>query len=230
MAVLFRMYIIRHGETEWNRTRRIQGHLDVPLNETGIKQAGLVAEAMKGIPLAKAFSSDLQRASKTAELILRYHPDVLLEKNEALRERCMGELQGEITPSKKPAPSLETTPALIARCQAWYTRSIVHYMTSRIKQGLPLGEPQNILVVSHGGWITTLLTTLVANDVVTCGKGAVIGHCVNTGVSIVEYTVGENRSLVGDLVQYSDIEHLRDEDLRHQEVNVDELVDQGKKP
>jgi probable phosphoglycerate mutase len=66
MVVLFRMYIVRHGETEWNRSRRIQGQLDVPLNETGIKQAGLAAEVMKGVPLAKAFSSDLQRASKVS--------------------------------------------------------------------------------------------------------------------------------------------------------------------
>jgi len=233
MVVLFRMYIVRHGETEWNRTRKIQGQLDVPLNETGIKQAGLAAEVMKGVPLAKAFSSDLQRASKTADLILGYNPDILLEKDEALRERYMGELQGEIGPSKKSAPSLETTPALIARCQTWYTRSIMHYMLSRIKQGLPKEEPQNILVVSHGGWITTLLSTLVAMQVVMCGKGVQFGRCLNTGVSIVEYTgetAGRNGFLMGTLVQYSNIEHLKDKDLRYQEVNADELVDQGSKP
>jgi probable phosphoglycerate mutase len=145
----------------------------------------------------------------------------------------MGELQGEIGPSKKSAPSLETTPALIARCQTWYTRSIMHYMLSRIKQGLPKEEPQNILVVSHGGWITTLLSTLVTMQVVMCGKGVQFGRCLNTGVSIVEYTgetAGRNGFLMGTLVQYSNIEHLKDKDLRYQEVNADELVDQGSKP
>ncbi|KIK94280.1 hypothetical protein PAXRUDRAFT_143197 [Paxillus rubicundulus Ve08.2h10] len=232
MVVLFRLYIVRHGETEWNRTRRIQGQLDVPLNETGIKQAGLAAEVMKGVSLVKAFSSDLQRASKTADLILRYHPDTILEKDEALRERYMGELQGEMAPSKKSAPSLETTPALIARCQTWYTRSIMHYMLSVIGQGLPNKEPQNILVVSHGGCIAALLSTLVAMQAVRCGNGVHIGHCLNTGVSIVEYTgetAGRNRFLVGTLVRYSDIKHLKSKDLCHQEVNADEL-DQGSKP
>ncbi|KAF9246382.1 phosphoglycerate mutase-like protein, partial [Melanogaster broomeanus] len=233
MAVLFRMYIVRHGETEWNRTRRIQGQADVPLNENGLKQAQLVAEAMKGVPLVKAFSSDLQRASVTAEFILRYHPDVLLEKDEALRERYMGELQGEIGPSNKPAPSLETTQALIARCHAWYTGSFLHYMASTVKQGLPLGERQNILVVSHGGWIMTLLSKLVANNVVMRGTGVEMGHYLNTGVSIVEYhveTIERNWSLVGNLIQYSDIEHLKDEDIRHQETNADVLVGRGRQP
>lgn len=64
MPAQFRMYIVRHGETEWNRIRRIQGQSDIPLNETGLRQAMLVGEALKGIPFARAFSSDLQRAAK----------------------------------------------------------------------------------------------------------------------------------------------------------------------
>lgn len=62
MSDKFRVYFVRHGETDWNRTRKLQGQLDVPLNETGLKQSMLVGKALKGIPLVKAFSSDLQRA------------------------------------------------------------------------------------------------------------------------------------------------------------------------
>lgn len=104
MATQFRMYIVRHGETEWNRTRRIQGQLDVPLNETGLRQAMLAAEALKDIPFVRAFSSDLRRAfkvitsrllglqvelicSQTAECILQYHPDTVLELDASIRER-----------------------------------------------------------------------------------------------------------------------------------------------
>lgn len=71
MPAQFRMYIVRHGETEWNRIRKIQGQLDIPLNETGLKQAGLVAEALKDIPFVRAFSSDLQRAAKAGTLTSR---------------------------------------------------------------------------------------------------------------------------------------------------------------
>ncbi|KAG8217654.1 histidine phosphatase superfamily [Butyriboletus roseoflavus] len=87
MPAQFRMYIVRHGETEWNRMRRIQGQLDIPLNETGLKQAMLVAEALRDIPFVRAFSSDLQRASKTTEYILRNHPDTVFERDEMIRER-----------------------------------------------------------------------------------------------------------------------------------------------
>jgi len=104
MPAQFRVYIVRHGETEWNRIRRLQGQLDVPLNETGLKQAMLVAEALKDVPFVRAFCSDLQRASKvgslgfadfqvgpihfqTAECILQYHPDTVLQLDELIRER-----------------------------------------------------------------------------------------------------------------------------------------------
>ncbi|KIJ69133.1 hypothetical protein HYDPIDRAFT_164780 [Hydnomerulius pinastri MD-312] len=248
MTVLFRLYVVRHGETEWNKTRRIQGQIDVPLNEMGIEQAGLVAKALKDVPFVKAYTSDLQRASKTAEAIIQYHPSVVLERDQAIRERLiaepaplssprkqhMGELQGELGGwGRKPAPSLETTPALIQRCQAWYSRSIAGYMLSRIKEGLPDRKPQNILVVSHGGWIAVLLSSLTANNVVTCAEGITIGHHLNTGVSIIEYAVeatGKERSLVGHLVQYSDVSHLVHEDMRRQEATADVLVDQGRIP
>ena len=63
-SVKFRIYIVRHGETDWNRTRRLQGQSDVSLNETGLEQSMLVGEALKDVPFVRAFSSDLQRALK----------------------------------------------------------------------------------------------------------------------------------------------------------------------
>ncbi|KAI9571400.1 phosphoglycerate mutase-like protein [Boletus coccyginus] len=233
MPVQFRMYIVRHGETEWNKIRRLQGHLDVPLNETGLKQATLVAEALKDIPFVRAFCSDLQRASKTAECILQYHSDtVKLQLDESIRERYMGELQGEVAPSHKPAPSLETTPNFVARCLAWYSGSMMNYMTSMPEAGLPLEQPYNILVVSHGGWIMTLLSALQASGLVKCRRGVKIGRCLNTGVSIIEYLGVPTRRdgvLVGTLIQYSGIKHLIHEDLHLQEVNADVLEDREKK-
>ena len=71
MPAQFRVYIVRHGETEWNRIRRIQGQSDVPLNEIGAQQAMLVAEALKDVPFERAFSSDLQRTSKVRTLTCR---------------------------------------------------------------------------------------------------------------------------------------------------------------
>jgi len=144
----------------------------------------------------------------------------------------MGELQGEFSRSSKPAPSAETTPNFAARGLAWYSRSIVNYMTRTLKAGLPAEQPHNILVVSHGAWIAVLLSALRANGVVTCRRGVEIGHCLNTGVSIIEYTGVPTRRdgiLVGTLVQYSGVEHLIHERMHLQEINADVMEDRGRK-
>ena len=144
----------------------------------------------------------------------------------------MGELQGELSRSKKPAPSVETTPSFAARCLAWYLRSIVDHMISVLEAGHPIEQPHNILVVSHGAWIAVLLSALQANGLLNYGEGVEVGHYLNTGVSIVEYTeilTGRQNALVGRLVQYSDVEHLIREDMRLQEVNADVLEGRGRK-
>jgi len=229
-SVKFRIYVVRHGETDWNRTQRLQGQSDVSLNETGLEQSMLVGEALKDVSFVRAFSSDLQRALKTAECILQYQSDCVLEKEESIRERYyQDKSQGEMPGTDKSAPSTETMPEFSARCLAWYTRSIENYMISTVKEGVPMDlQPHNILVVSHGGCVLTLLTALQAKGAVTCREGVEIGYCLNTGVSVVEYTdipSGEERPLVGTLVQYSGVEHLARKNLTPLEINADILGD-----
>ena len=89
---------IRHGKTDWNRIKRIQGHIDIPLATTGLAQAQRLArrmadEAKQGARLDAIYSSDLQRAQQTAQPIA----DVLglpLQLREDLRERSYGAFQG----------------------------------------------------------------------------------------------------------------------------------------
>ena len=63
-AVLVRIYIVRHGETNENRQGIMQGQLNTKLNAAGIEQAQLAANALERVPFQKAFSSDLDRAAK----------------------------------------------------------------------------------------------------------------------------------------------------------------------
>lgn len=65
--------IVRHGETEWNVGEIFRGRVDIELNETGIKQAGLLAEYLSKTELDAIYSSPLKRAFKTAEIIAAYH-------------------------------------------------------------------------------------------------------------------------------------------------------------
>ena len=64
-----RLYIIRHGETEWNVLRRFQGRSDIPLNDEGRRLARITAEALSEVPFARIYTSPLKRAYETAMII-----------------------------------------------------------------------------------------------------------------------------------------------------------------
>ncbi|MFO1435299.1 MAG: histidine phosphatase family protein [Gammaproteobacteria bacterium] len=85
--------LVRHGETQWNADRRIQGQLDPPLNDKGIAQSESTARALANEAFTAIYSSDLQRARCTAELIAQHHP-APINLREDLRERRYGKLQG----------------------------------------------------------------------------------------------------------------------------------------
>lgn len=88
--------LIRHGETAWNAERRLQGHLDIPLNEEGMRQAALLADALaaqRGTAIDYIVSSDLQRARQTAQAVAAAH-GLPLAVDPALRERGYGGFEG----------------------------------------------------------------------------------------------------------------------------------------
>ncbi|AXA92436.1 histidine phosphatase family protein [Massilia sp. YMA4] len=87
------LLLIRHGETAWNAVRRLQGHLDIELNDAGRRQAAALAHALAEAPLDAIVSSDLQRAMQTAGAVARLH-DVPLHTDPALRERGYGVFEG----------------------------------------------------------------------------------------------------------------------------------------
>lgn len=88
------LYLIRHGETEWNAQHRIQGNSDSPLTETGIEQARRRAESLKHLKFAAVYSSDLLRAKRTAEIIALDHK-LVVKTSELLRERNFGRNEGK---------------------------------------------------------------------------------------------------------------------------------------
>jgi len=89
-----RILLVRHGETEWNRTHRFQGRSDVPLNERGRDQGHALALALKGEAIKAIYSSPLTRAIETAHLIKVFHPSVFLFEEDGLIEMDLGEFDG----------------------------------------------------------------------------------------------------------------------------------------
>src|SRR5437867_4814718 len=87
------VYLIRHGETFWNREGRCQGVTDVPLTEKGYRQAHAIAKAFEGKQLSLILSGPLQRTRETAVIIAELH-GLSVEIREELREWNQGELEG----------------------------------------------------------------------------------------------------------------------------------------
>jgi 2,3-bisphosphoglycerate-dependent phosphoglycerate mutase len=88
------VYLIRHGETDWNYQGKLQGHTDIPLNKRGEDQALRLKEKLKDLNFSAIYSSDLSRARKTAIIALGSRDVKIMETSE-LRERNWGQLQGK---------------------------------------------------------------------------------------------------------------------------------------
>ena len=160
-----RIWFVRHGETEWNRTKRYQGHSDIPLNETGRRQAQETAALLANEPLMAVYASDLSRAVETAEAVAQPH-GLQVQQNSALRELHFGLWEGlryeqimekwadELSlmyedPERGRAPEGEGFSYLAKRaCPALQALREAHQ------------EEKAIAVVAHGGTIRVLLCLL----------------------------------------------------------------------
>ncbi len=89
-----RIFLVRHGQTEWNRTHKFQGRSDVPLNDEGRKQVKATAMVLKDIAFDAVYASPLSRAVETAKLILSYHPSLPLIEEEGFIEMELGDFDG----------------------------------------------------------------------------------------------------------------------------------------
>jgi broad specificity phosphatase PhoE len=93
VSKLKNIYLIRHGETDWNRDKRFQGQTDVALNATGKAQAAELIPLMTQLKIEAAFASDLSRAYETAQIALS-EVRINIQKDARLRETNIGEAEG----------------------------------------------------------------------------------------------------------------------------------------
>lgn len=143
-----RLYIARHGETDWNALHRLQGWTDRPLNETGRRQAVELAGTLKGIRLDAIYSSTLSRSRDTARTVAG--TAMTVKGLDGLRERNYGHFQG----------GSDTAPEYLRRSNDWTDRlddgESLNQLLARSRESLtqirrehPTG---NVLIVAH--WIT----------------------------------------------------------------------------
>ncbi|VVA44214.1 Phosphoglycerate mutase family protein [Candidatus Roizmanbacteria bacterium] len=156
------IYLTRHGETDWNEKKLIQGHTDVPLNKKGEKQAKELGKELKNIHFDAVFSSDLLRAKNSAEIIIS-EKKLKVITIKALRERNFGRFEGKhlielrktfgevmlITVEKQKKLQLfdvENDEGIIARLIPFMKKIASNY----------LGK--NVLMVTHGGLLRAFLS------------------------------------------------------------------------
>jgi probable phosphoglycerate mutase len=152
--------LVRHGETDWNSQRRIQGQLDVPLNQTGRDQARAVAAHLVGTAIDAIYASDLARASQTAEPIAAaLGLDVRIDPR--LRERHFGSLQGrfyeELQRESPEAHRRMQSRDLDFNLGGGETLPRFHERVCGALSDLAARHPQGrVVVVSHGGVLDCL--------------------------------------------------------------------------
>jgi probable phosphoglycerate mutase len=147
--------LVRHGETDWNRERRIQGSTDIPLNETGREQARATGELLAGRRWTALVASPLSRAAETARIIGEHVGLGDPELEQRLAERDYGAAEGltgpEIDatfPDGADVPGREPREAVAERAVA-----ALHDLAARHP-----GEA--VIVVAHGGVIRSVLETV----------------------------------------------------------------------
>jgi broad specificity phosphatase PhoE len=210
MMVTKRILLIRHGQTDWNMEGRWQGTIDQPLNAEGLEQARILADHLEHRPITAVYSSDLQRAYRTA-LPLAERKGLTVQTDTRLRELNLGAFQG-LTHAEISA----RYPAEMAAMREDYMGFVVpggesrYAMQVRAMEALdeivarePDGE---IAVVTHGGTIRVILLKLLGNESQIARMA--IG---NTSITVLE-TDGRNWSLL-ESTAAPHLDHMRRTDV-----------------
>lgn len=154
------LIIVRHGETAWNAVRRLQGHIDTPLNDEGRRQAQAVARSLAASGASRVVSSDLMRARDTAMPIAQVL-GLPLQIEPLLRERAFGAFEGlaydEIESHFPQAFVQWQARELHARYpageRAAETLAELAERVGSVLEGLVGAPGEKVIVVSHGGFL-----------------------------------------------------------------------------
>jgi broad specificity phosphatase PhoE len=156
-----KVYIVRHGQTDWNLAERAQGRVDIPINETGVKQAEALRDKIADIDFDICYCSPLIRAKQTAEIIVNGKCEI--ETDDLLMERSFGKLEGT-------SPGVEWLKYWQLDCDLEDTGmeplSDVFARTKKFLEKIQARHSKDdvILVVGHGGALKTLHFNLVGYD------------------------------------------------------------------
>ena len=183
------IYLLRHGETDWNKEGRIQGHTDIPLNQKGRMQIAQAATGLARIcpKVDLILCSPLSRARESAEIAAKnlHYPNGRIVVEPLLIERCFGEAEGLTAAEREEKypkyhysdtgyyfPGIEEYENLIKRADSAFQKIVSTY-----------NDRENILAVSHGAILAAIITVVTDgkipyfSDVLSLDSGSLFRVC-----------------------------------------------------
>ena len=190
--MLTTIVLVRHGETDWNRDRRFQGHADIPLNAAGVEQVRELAEQLSGETFSIVYTSPLRRASESAAL-LGERLGLEVRPSDALMEVDVGAWSGLTVDEVE-----ERFPEGFARWVEWRSagwsdgetyEQLGRRVVNGLKEIAEMHGGERVLAVTHGGPIRTAAAAAlrlplheVRDRLGPIGNGAVVRIDVRDGV------------------------------------------------
>jgi probable phosphoglycerate mutase len=203
-----RLYLTRHGQTEWNLERRMQGWKDSPLTELGISNAKALGKHLEDINFSEIYSSSVQRAVRTAELV-KGDRDIPIILEDNLREIGVGDWEGQIVEDIKQNCTEEynnfwTKPQLYKRDNAETYLEVQNRAMKVVNEIIEKhkGTDDNVLIVTH---------TITLKSIMAYFEGRAIEklweppYIYDTSLSLVEIT-GEGAKIL----LHGDVAHLEE--------------------
>lgn len=196
--------LTRHGETDWNKTGRWQGHADIPLNEKGHQQAAALCQRLQSWPIETVYTSDLQRCVQTA-VPLAKALDIQPTLAPIWRERDVGDFSGMTGDQARdhyPEIWANAVRGMVDPPNGEPFAQVLSRAWQAFESVVEAHDTGMVAVVTHGGLLHALLGQVMGIDQAVYGRFSMRG---NTGLSVVE--VNSRGPIVTRL---NDTSHLED--------------------
>ena len=175
------IYLLRHGQTQWNKVGFIQGRYDVPLNEEGIRQAEEARKKFEGIQIDYCFSSPLKRAKQTAEIALASR-NIEIKEDDRLVEMAYGVFEGQPCKLGEFQYQRRQLPSRFKNGENYF--DVVHRAYSFLDEVVSLSKDHNILIVCHGAIGRAIKSYFLSSST---NDAFIDTICPNGGIEKYEY-------------------------------------------
>lgn len=206
-----KLYLVRHGETDWNTERRLQGRADIMLNEFGRSLAVKTGKGLENIRFDVCFTSPLKRAKETAELILAGR-DVQIVEDERIIEMSFADWEGRHCSKERwevpdSFQKFFDDPANFEPAPEGESFEQVKERTGRFLEWLYVQkeyESSNVLITTHGAALAGLLNNIKGESIEKYWGVGVHKNCAVTEVEVIDgkpELISENQVYYDDVVK-----------------------------